>query len=88
MPLEDEIRRFIIDNFLYGQDTGELRSDASFLEMGLIDSTGALELVALVEGKYGIKIEDHELDPENLDSINKLVHFITRKSQGNGNRKI
>jgi acyl carrier protein len=82
MPgLEQEIRQFIIDNFLFGEDDGKLCGDDSFLDQGLIDSTGALELVALLEGKYGIKIKDDELDPENLDSINKLARFIARKTQ-------
>lgn len=85
MPeLEQDIRKFIIDNFLFGEDDGKLSDDDSFLEQGLIDSTGVLELVALLERTYGIKIEDRELDPENLDSINKLVGFINRKTQGNG----
>lgn len=91
LGVEQEIRKFIIDKFLYGEDDGKLSNDDSFLEQGLIDSTGALELVALLERTYGIKIEDDELDPENLDSINKLVRFINRKTQsssaeGNGKK--
>ena len=92
MPdLEREVRNFIVDNFLFGEDNGKLTGDDSLMEQGLIDSTGALELVTFLEGKYGIKIEDYELDPENLDSINKLVRFITRKTQlsaaeGNGKK--
>ena len=82
MPvLEKEIREFIIDNFLFGEDDGKLSSDDSFIEHGFIDSTATLELVALLEGNYAVKIEDSELDPENLDSINKLVQFINRKTQ-------
>jgi acyl carrier protein len=77
--LEQEIRRFIIDNFLYDNDT--LGNNDSLIELGLIDSTGALELVAFLEGKYRITIDDNELDPNNLDSINKLVQFINRKTQ-------
>lgn len=85
MPdLEQEIRNFIVDNFLFGEDNDSPSSDESLLERGLIDSTGALELVTFLEGKYGIKVEDHELDPENLDSISKLVRFIERKTNGNG----
>ena len=91
LQIEQEMRQLIIDNFLFGEENGSLSNDDSLLEQGLIDSTGALELVTLLEGKYGIKIEDHELDPENLDSINKLVRFINRKTQlsaaeGNGKK--
>lgn len=82
MPaLEQDIRTFIIDNFLFGQEDGKLSNDDSFLEQGIINSTGVLELVAFLEGEYRIKIEDDELEPENLDSINKLVRFISRKTQ-------
>ena len=85
MPdIEQEIRNFIVDNFLFGEDDGKLANDDSLMDQGLIDSTGALELVTFLEGKYGIKIEDHELDPQNLDSVNKLVRFIERKTNGNG----
>jgi acyl carrier protein len=78
MSLKSEIRDFIIENFLYGKDDGP-GEDVSFLEKGLIDSTGVLELVAFVEEKYGISVADEELIPENLDSINKLSTYVTKK---------
>jgi acyl carrier protein len=81
MPAREyEVRALIIENFLFGDDDGKLSDDDSFLENGIIDSTGILELVALLEGKYGIKISNNELEPENLDSINKLVRFLDRKT--------
>ncbi len=79
MQLKSEIRHFIIENFLYGQDDGDLKDDVSFLEKGLIDSTGVLELVSFIEEKYGIPVEDEELIPDNFDSVNKLSAFITKK---------
>ena len=82
MPeLESQIRRFIVDNFLFGEEDNKLTSDDSLLERGIIDSTGVLELVAFVERQYGFKIEDKELVPANLDSITNLVRFIDRKTQ-------
>lgn len=77
--LEQELRRFIKDSFLIGQDSESLAGDASFLEHGIIDSTGVLELVNFLEQQYGIKVEDHELVPENLDSIDQLVRFVNAK---------
>jgi acyl carrier protein len=76
--IEQELRQFIIDNFLFGQEDG-FENDDSFLEKGIMDSTGVFELVAFIEEKYQIKIEDEELVPENLDSINNLVRFIKVK---------
>src|SRR5271169_2960061 len=74
-----EIRNFIVENFLYGQDDGYLADDVSFLGRGIIDSTGILELVSFVEEKYGIFVNDEELVPDNFDSLDKLSTFITGK---------
>ena len=74
MQLKSEIRRFIIENFLYWQDDNTLGDNISFLEKGLIDSTGILELVSFVEEKYEISVADEELVPDNFDSIKKLVY--------------
>ena len=73
-----KVRAFIIENFLFGSDDG-LKDDASFLDEGIIDSTGVLELVDFLEGEYSITIEDEELIPENLDSIDNVVGFLERK---------
>lgn len=80
-PLEQQLRRFVIDNFTFGQGGDGLSNDDSFLDRGIIDSTGVLELVAFLEEKYEITIEDQELVPDNLDSISKLVTFLDRKLQ-------
>ena len=82
MPeIEQEMRQFIVDNFLFGDKETKFSNDDSFLDRGMIDSTGVLELVAFLEEKYRIKIKDNELVPENLDSISCLVRFIDRKSR-------
>lgn len=72
------IKNFIIDNFLFGDDEG-LEDDISFLEEGIIDSTGILELITFLEEDFSIKIEDEEMIPENLDSINNLIAFLNKK---------
>jgi len=77
--INEVLRKFVIDSFLFGQGGDSLKDDDSFLEKGIIDSTGILELVAFVEGQYDIKIEDEELVPTNLDSIQSLVNFIDTK---------
>jgi acyl carrier protein len=59
----------------------ELSSDDSLVDQGIIDSTGVLELVTYLEETYGIKVEDEELIPDNLDSINRLVSYLERKLQ-------
>ncbi len=77
--MRDDIRRFIFENFLFGEPDDSLGDKDSFLEKGVIDSTGILELVAFLEEGFGVKIEDEELIPENLDSVNNLINFIERK---------
>ena len=75
-----EIREFIVTNFLFGQGGG-LADDQSFLETGVIDSTGVLELVAFLEQRFAIAVADRELLPENLDSIQNAAAFVNRKLQ-------
>jgi len=74
-----EIKQFVITNFLFGQDSGTLTDDLPFLENGIIDSTGVLELVAFLEQRFAISVADRELLPENLDSINNAAQFVQRK---------
>ena len=82
MPLEQELREFVIQNFLFGQDGERLRNDDSFLDSGVIDSTGVIELVSFLERSYGIKVEDEDLVPENFDSIDGLMRFVRAKPGG------
>ena len=78
MEITTNVRNFIINNFLF-EDDQNLKEDTSFLESGIIDSTGILELVAFIEETYGITVDDEELIPENLDSIANLVQYVCRK---------
>lgn len=74
-----EIRNFIVENFLFGDESQELPDDLSLIENDLVDSTGILELVSFVEEHFGVKVEDSDLVPANLDSIGRIVAFISRK---------
>lgn len=76
---EDAILKFITDNFMIGQNPDKLKSDTSFLDNGIIDSLGVLELVSFLEERFSIEVKDEELVPENLDSIRNLVAYIERK---------
>ena len=78
---ESELRQFIVENFLFGKEDAPLANTDSLLELGIIDSTGVLELVSFLEQKYGFTIQDDELVPENLDSIDRLVQFVRRKAE-------
>ncbi len=75
-----ELREFITEVFLFGQDSG-LANDDSFLDQGIIDSTGVLELVTFIEDRYQIAVDDMDLVPDNLDSIDRLVRFVQSKRE-------
>jgi acyl carrier protein len=77
--MEQEIRKFLADIFFLGDDPGSIPGDKSLIEAGVIDSTGVLELVGFLEEQYGIRIGDDELLPENLDSVDNIVRFVTSK---------
>jgi len=72
------VREFIVQDFLFGRDNG-FASSESFLESGMIDSTGILQLVAFLEETFGIKVEDAELVPENLDSLENIGRLLESK---------
>jgi acyl carrier protein len=75
------VRRFIVENYPMASDFRFEDSD-SFLARGIIDSTGILELIAFLQDTYGIVIDDEELVPENLDSINAVSRYVHRKLNG------
>lgn len=79
--MREQIRKFILENFLFGEDddNNNLKDDNSFMDNSIIDSTGILELVSWLQEEFGFEIEDEELIPENLDSINRLIEFIKKK---------
>jgi acyl carrier protein len=77
--INDQIRNFLVENFIFDNDKVALKDEDSFIENGVIDSTGILELTSFVEETYNIVIRDEEMVPENLDSINALVTFIQAK---------
>lgn len=77
--IKKDLREFIVDNFMVGSEDETLNDSDSFMEKGIVDSTGVLELTSFVEEKYDFTIEDDEMLPENLDSIDNLVNFISRK---------
>jgi acyl carrier protein len=68
----------VVENFLFGDD-GPLKEDTSFLEEGIIDSTGILELIAFLEETYGLTIRDEEYVPENFDTLGNVARFLERK---------
>jgi acyl carrier protein len=76
MSVESLIRNYILESFLFTDDGSQLQDDVSFLEEGVVDSTGVLELVMFVEETFGIEVDDDEVVPENFDSVEQLARYI------------
>lgn len=77
--IKGQIVDFISSNFLFDDTRNGLDEKASLLETGVIDSTGVLELIAFIEETFGIKVEDEEIVPENLDTVLDITYFIQQK---------
>ena len=74
------LRTFILENYLFTDDASALNDDDSFLDNGILDSMGVLELMSFLEDDLSIPIASNEVVPDNLDSINKVLAFIKTKS--------
>ena len=78
MDIKQTIRSFIVENFMLGEE-GALEPSQSLLKTGIVDSTGIMELVMFLEEKWGIQVDDKEMLPENLDSIDSIARFLECK---------
>jgi len=79
MDAREKVRNYIVENFLFGDAEPMADDQMSLLDNGIIDSVGVMELVAFLEGEFGLAVGDDELVPENLDSVANLEGFIARK---------
>ncbi|MHB1512464.1 MAG: acyl carrier protein [Acidiferrobacter sp.] len=78
--VRDHVKEYISENFLMGLKDSAITDDASFLDLGIIDSTGVIELIAFLEESYGIRVDDAEMVPDNLDSLDAIDRFVARKT--------
>ena len=79
--VETSIRRYVLEIFLFTEDESQLSNNASFLEEGIVDSTGILELVMFVEETFSIVVKDEEVVPENFDSVERLARYVRLRAQ-------
>jgi acyl carrier protein len=79
MDVLETVKAYVVENFLYGDDS-RIGPGTDFLENGILDSTGVLELVGFLEEKFGIRVEDDELVPDNMNSLEKITLYISIKT--------
>ena len=77
--IKDKVRNFIVENFLFGDDSQPLDPDMSLIDNDLVDSTGILELVSFLEQRFGIAVADVEIVPANLDTIGRIAAYVGHK---------
>jgi len=80
--IQKQVREYVIENFVLGDEEDTFSDNQSFLDTGLIDSTGILEVIGYLEDEYEITIEDDEMVPENLDSVDRIARFVHAKQNG------
>ncbi len=74
-----KVRTYIMDNFIMGGTVAPFKDADSFMAKHVIDSTGFLELVTFLEETYGFVVEDEEMVPDNLDSLDNIETYVRRK---------
>lgn len=82
MDRKKQIRDFILENYLFTNEDSALSNDQSLLEAGIIDSTGILELIAFLQETFGLTVDDDEMIPDNFDSVDRIVSYVSRKKNG------
>lgn len=76
--VQERVKQFVVENF-YVSDPGELAPGTSLIANGYVDSTGMLELIAFLESAFGIRVDDRDATPENLETLERIAAYVTRK---------
>ena len=77
--MKERLRQFVVTRFMLGRSPEDLSDNTSFLETGIIDSMGVVDLLTFLEEEFGVKVNDDEIIPENLDSLDSLCAFLDKK---------
>jgi acyl carrier protein len=83
VSVENQIREFIVENFLFGDESRNVAASTSLIENDLIDSTGILELVSFIEERFGFTVADQDIVPDNLDSIERIAAYVAARTVEN-----
>jgi acyl carrier protein len=82
--IKQHLRKFLAETLVKEQTGDSIQDSDSFLENEMIDSTGVLELVLFIEETFGFAVEDEEIVPENLDSINRVIAYVQSRLTKSG----
>ena len=84
MTIEAQIKTYIAENLLFSSNGYPYADEVSFLEEGVVDSQGVMELVMFVEETFGVDVDDMDIVPDNFDSVSQLAAYIRRKTESSG----
>ncbi len=79
MNHRQQIKQFVLRNYLFTEDENAVADGDSLIRNGTIDSTGMLELISHLEDSYSIKVADVEMVPANFDSIDAITAYVASK---------
>lgn len=77
--IHDAVKKFILSEFLPGEDPNELTDDTPLMTTGILDSLATLKLVTFLEQEFDIAVEAHEADAENLNTVELITNLVGRK---------
>ena len=77
--IKEQVRKYILDEFLPGEDPEALGDDTELMTTGILDSLATLRLVAYLEEQFGFTAAPHELEPKNLNSVAAITRFVEAK---------
>lgn len=79
--LKQAIKHYIIQEFLPGENPDNVTDDLPLISSGILDSIATLKLVLFIEERFGITLEAHETDKENMDTLAQMVATIEAKQK-------
>jgi acyl carrier protein len=78
--LQEEIRSYVVTEFLDGEDAADLTADYDLIESGIVDSLGLVRVVSHLSAAYAIPVDDIPLKPEHFRSIGAIAAFVETAS--------
>src|SRR3546814_5008450 len=76
MGRRQEIKQFILGNFLFTDDDSAFTDDTSLIQQGIVDSTGILELIVFIEETWPVRVPAEDMTPANFDSLGAIDRYL------------
>lgn len=76
MNIEASVEKFILEDLLSGSRNTKIGLDESLVSSGILDSLALLRMIAFLEEKFGVVVNDDEVIPENFETINVIKAFV------------